>query len=410
MAWIDHTIWWHVYPLGFSGAVPARDRPGRGLRSLVDWLGYARDLGANGLALGPIFASASHGYDTLDHFKIDPRLGTLDDFDALVTACQETGFHLMLDGVFNHVGRDHPWFQRALREGPNGELADFFAIDWRSGEPQTRVFEGHDGLVELNHANPAVGLFVHDVMDHWLARGADAWRLDAAYAVPSSFWRSVVPGVREAHPKAWFVGEVIHGDYGRYAGEGRLDAVTEYELWKAVWSSLASRNFFELDWTLRRHNDVLDKMTPWTFVGNHDVTRVASAVGTDKTVLALAVLMTVGGVPSVYYGDEQGFQARKEDRAGGDDAIRPEFPATPAGLDQVGAWVYRAHQDLIGLRRRHPWLVRAKTEKVELSMTRYVYVARGGEGEELVVDQGLEPAPFVEVRGRDGGVLYRWPD
>jgi glycosidase len=405
MSWTDHVIWWHVYPLGFTGALPDRGRPGRGLRQLVDYLGYARDLGANGLALGPIFASMSHGYDTLDHFAIDPRLGSLDDFDALVTACQEAGFRLMLDGVFNHVGYDHPWFQRALREGPDGEFAHFFALDWRAGEPQTRVFEGHGSLVELNHANPAVGVFTHEVMDFWLARGADAWRLDAAYSVPAPFWGSVIPGVRDLHPDAWFVGEVIHGDYPRFVAEAKVDAVTEYELWKAIWSSLASDNFFELDWTLGRHNGFLERFRPMTFVGNHDVTRVATAAGPDKAVLALAILMTVGGIPSVYYGDERGYQATKEDRRGGDDAIRPEFPASPADLDPSGRPLYEAHQALIALRRQHPWLVDARTEKVELTTTHYVYRAQG-EGE-LTVD--LTVAPAVSVTVKDGDTtLYHW--
>ncbi|MDR1265491.1 MAG: alpha-amylase family protein [Propionibacteriaceae bacterium] len=406
--WIERTIWWQVYPLGFTAAFPPRPQPGRGLGHLIAWLDYARELGVNGLALGPIFAASSHGYDTLDHFQIDPRLGDQSDFDALVSACQQRGLRLMLDGVFNHVSRQHPWFQRALREGPEGRYAGFFALDWPNGQPRPRVFEGHGDLVALNHANPEVALYVQQVMDHWLNRGADAWRLDAAYAVPDAFWRSVLPELRQDHRDAWFVGEVIHGDYARRVEAGGLDSVTQYELWKSTWSALASRNFFELDWTLKRHNGFLDHFLPLTFIGNHDVTRLATAAGGDKAVLALAVLMTVGGVPSIYYGDERGFEARKENRPGGDDAVRPAFPATVA---QLGAWgepVYRAHQDLIGLRRRHPWLIRARSQPIDLTMTRYVYVVRG-DGGELVVDLELEPSPQVEIRDSVGRSLYRWP-
>jgi glycosidase len=409
VGWIDHCVWWHVYPLGFTGAYPERDKPGLGLRHIIGWLDYARDLGASGLALGPIFASASHGYDTLDHYAIDPRLGTSDDFDALVAACHERGLKVMLDGVFNHVGRDHPWVRRAMSEGENGEFAHFFALDWRDGQPNPRVFEGHGSLIEFDHSNPAVAEFARGVMGYWLGRGADAWRLDAAYAVPAGFWQDTVPAVRAAHPDAWFVGEVIHGDYPRFVRESGLDSVTEYELWKAVWSSLANSNFFELDWTLKRHNDFLNAFTPLTFAGNHDVTRIATAVGEAKTVLAAAILLTVGGVPSIYYGDEQGFQGTKYNRSGGDDEIRPAFPNSPDQLSRIGQWVYRAHQDLIGLRRRHPWLVQARTEKLDLSMTRFVYAARAG-GEELVVDLELEPQPAVEVRDHAGSVLYRWPN
>jgi len=410
MSWVDHAVWWHVYPLGFTGAFPPGppdEAAGPGLRQLIDWLDYARDLGASGLALGPIFHSTSHGYDTLDHFAIDPRLGGLDDFDALVEACRGKGLRLMLDGVFNHVSRDHPWLRRALAEGPQGEYARFFALDWHGDRPQPNVFEGHDQLVALNHRSPAAAAFVRSVMEFWLDRGADAWRLDAAYAVPPSFWRATVPPVRRTHPGAWFVGEVIHGDYVSFVRRAGLDSVTQYELWKSAWSSLADRNFFELDWTLGRHNHFLDAFTPMTFIGNHDVTRIASAVGLDHVVLALTVLATVGGVPSVYYGDEQGLQATKQERAGGDDAIRPRFPARPGDLPVTAPWLYRAHQDLIGLRRRHPWLVGARTERIELTTTRYVYASRG-EGGELTVE--LDVGAVAQAEIREGGTpLYRWP-
>ncbi|MDR0990032.1 MAG: alpha-amylase family protein [Propionibacteriaceae bacterium] len=408
MSWIDHTIWWHVYPLGFSGAVPAGPEPGRGLRSLIDWLDYARDLGANGLALGPICESVNHGYDTLDFLTLDRRLGTEADFVALAEACHERGFKLMLDGVFNHVAREHPWLQRALAEGPGSQYADLFAIDWTTPEPSLRLFEGHPELVELNHDSPQVAALIRDVMNHWLDRGADAWRLDAAYAVPPKFWRSVLPAVRERHPQAWFVGEVIHGDYAAYVRDSNLDAVTQYELWKASWSSLADENFFEIDWSLQRHNDFLDRFTPMTFIGNHDVTRVATAAGLDRVVLALAILMTCGGVPSIYYGDEQGLTGLKEERIGGDDVIRPPFPPQPGDLPPGGQWLYRAHQDLIGLRRRHPWLVQARTTPVELTASHYVYASRSREGQELIVELSLDPLPKVEIRASTGNVLYTW--
>ena len=136
-------------------------------------------------------------------------------------------------------------------------------------------------------------------MTYWLDRGAAGWRLDAAYAVPASFWSKVLPRVRESHPGAWFLGEILHGDYVAYASESGLDSVTQYELWKAIWSSLNDRNFFELAWALDRHNQVLDGVMPQTFTGNHDVTRLASQL-TDERHFghALAVLLTVGGIPA----------------------------------------------------------------------------------------------------------------
>jgi cyclomaltodextrinase len=391
-SWADHAVLWHVYPLGFTGAErsalpplePARHR----LRQLEGWLDYAVGLGCNGLLLGPVFAAETHGYDTVDHFRIDPRLGDCGDFDALAAAAGERGLRLVLDGVFNHVGRGFPAFQVALKGGPGSPAARWFKRTADGAD--YAVFEGHGQLVELDHDEPAVLTYMIEVMTYWLGRGAGGWRLDAAYAVPPAVWAKVVPAVRGAFPGAWFLGEMIHGDYAAYANEAGLDAVTQYEAWKAIWSSLNDRNFFELDHALARHNAFLgafdDGRLPQTFVGNHDVTRLASELGDDRHFgHALAVLMCIGGVPSVYYGDEQGFRGLKEHREGGDDAIRPAFPAAPAGLPPGGWRYYRLHQRLIGFRRRHPWLVRARTEAAHLEQSALALRVRGERADEQVL-------------------------
>ncbi|MGI9125802.1 MAG: alpha-amylase family glycosyl hydrolase, partial [Mycobacterium sp.] len=212
--WVRHAIWWHIYPLGFVGAFPADDPPGPGehrLTRVVDWLDHAIALGASGIALGPVFASRSHGYDTIDHYRIDPRLGDDADFDRLVQECHRRGLKVLLDGVFNHVGPDFP----RLRAAAEGNDPD--AQSWFRGRPgRFHTFEGHGDLITLNHRSPAVVDYTVEVMTHWLNRGADGWRLDAAYAVPESFWAQVIPRVRRAHPDAWFVAEVIHGDYSSF--------------------------------------------------------------------------------------------------------------------------------------------------------------------------------------------------
>jgi cyclomaltodextrinase len=375
--WVRYAVWWQVYPLGFTGAYPARgDETPHRLGRLQAWLDYAIELGASGLALGPIFASETHGYDTVDHLRIDPRLGDDGDFDALVAAAHDRGLRVLLDGVFNHVGRGHPAFQAVLREGPAASTASWFT---RAGDDYA-TFEGHPGLVALNHREPAVADMVTDVMRHWLDRGADGWRLDAAYAVPAEFWAAVLPRVRAGHPDAYFVAEVIHGDYPEFVAASTVDSVTQYELWKAIWSALNSANFFELSWALERHNGFLDTFAPLTFVGNHDVSRIASELTDERDLpLALAVLFTVGGTPSVYAGDEQAFRGVKEDRAGGDDAVRPAFPDKPADLVPYGWPTYRVHQELIGLRRRHAWLHRARTTKLRLTNEQFEYEVSDGD-------------------------------
>jgi glycosidase len=205
----------------------------------------------------------------------------------------------------------------------------------------------------------------------------------------------VLPQVRAEHPDAYVFGEVIHGDYAGFVRDTGVDAVTQYELWKAIWSALNDRNFFELAWALDRHNSWLDSFVPLTFVGNHDVTRIASALTDDRHLPhALVVLMTCGGTPSIYAGDEQAFRGVKEHRPGGDDAIRPAFPAAPADLAPFGWPTYRLHQDLIGMRRRHPWLHHARTCAVELGNTHFIYEAFHGE-HRLLVALNLTDAPVT---------------
>ena len=413
-AWVEHSIWWHVYPLGATGAPirpagPADGAPAPRLESLVAWLDYLVDLGASGLALGPIFEASTHGYDTTDHFRIDPRLGDDAVFDRLAEACRDRGVALMLDGVLNHVGTAHPLFRAAVTGGGERRLFYFDDADGSSGPPAPgpgyAVFEGHEGLAVLNHDSDEVADLAVSVLSHWLGRGASAWRLDAAYAVPPSFWARVLPRVRSEFPDAWFVGEVIHGDYRGIVERSSMDSLTQYELWKAIWSCLLDENFFELDWCLNRHNAFLDAFVPLTFVGNHDVTRLASRIGDAKAALAVTILLTVGGIPSIYYGDEQAFRGVKTDRPRGDDEVRPVLPPGPEGLSPLGDWLYRWHQALIGLRRRHPWLAGARTERMALENRFMEYDAVGGEGRRIRVRLSLDPVPRVEVEAPGEPVL-----
>ncbi|WIM68504.1 alpha-amylase family glycosyl hydrolase [Corynebacterium breve] len=344
-------IWWQVYPLGATGA-PIRNRPSDGsdaghrILRLVNWLDYAAELGVTGLLLGPVFESTAHGYDTLDHFAIDSRLGTEGDMQVLIDEARARGIDVVFDGVFNHVCVHHDFVKYGgpVKRNGDGQLADW---------------EGDGTLAELDHDDPRTVDFVVDVMNFWLDRGIAGWRLDVAYDVPTWFWQQVTDRVRERHPNAYFLGEMIHGDYAQFAHDAKLDTMTQYEVWHAVWNSVAQHNFWELDHALQRHQEFSSRNLMQTFVGNHDVSRIASTTGDAGAALAAVVLLTIPGLPSIYYGDEQAFRGEKGEGWEADDALRPELPDYPDQLFGFGHWMFKLYRELIHLRKTNPWIATA---------------------------------------------------
>ncbi|TML86073.1 MAG: alpha-amylase [Actinobacteria bacterium] len=319
----------------------------RGLPALASWLDHVAALGCGAVLLTPVHESSNHGYDTVDALRLDPRLGSDADLDRFVAECRARDVRVFFDGVFNHAGRA---FRRP---------------EWLS----ERTWEGHDELPTLDHDNPEVLSWAVEVACHWLDRGGDGWRFDVAYALPRPFLRSLTSAVRAVRPDAFLFGEAIHGDYAGLARETGLDGVTQYELFKAIWSSLNDANLWELAWALDRHGQFAQSFTPVTFVGNHDVNRIATNLADPAHLeLALAVLFTVPGVPCVYYGDELGWTGAKGDGAGADDEIRPALPESPpqhAATDQHRRW--------INFRRSRPWLTDAAIEVISKTNHRLQY-------------------------------------
>ena len=357
---------YHLHSLGAAGD--------HGFGRLTSWVDHVAGLGCSGVLLTPIFVSSTHGYDTIDPFHIDGRLGDEDDFAAFVDACHGHDLRVVLDGVFNHVGRDFPAFGDVLANGGASRWADWFRLDFSRDDGDGfgyATFEGHRELVALNHRNPEVLAWAGDVARHWLDRGADGWRFDAAYAIPRPFTAELTATIRRHRDDAFVFGEVIHGDYAGFVAETGVDSITQYELHKAIWSSLNDANFFELAWALKRHRALLETFAPVTFVGNHDVTRIATLLAEPRHLaLALALLFTVPGRPCVYYGDEFAWRGVKEHRAGGDDAIRPPLPETPEPVGELEASTLVLHRDLIELRRSRPWLTTADVDPVEVANRR----------------------------------------
>lgn len=402
--WIDGLTWWHVYPLGFSGAEP-ESRHVHGvvhrLRHLITWLDYARDLGCRGIQVGPVFASQAHGYDTIDHLHVDHRLGDERDFESLVDACRERGLRLLLEGVFDHVGLAHPLFQVALAAGPHptgaaAQAADWFRLHWpeSGGPPEYATHPGHDDLVRLNHDSPAVVDYVVHVMDHWLARGADGWWLDSAAEVPAGFWRQVLPRVRERHPDAWFVGSTDGVDPVRLLADTGVDAVTADDLPVPLCESLNRRDYRILAAAVEPLARYAPTNPPVTYVGGHDVTRLASTLH-DHDLLghAIAALFSLPGTPSIYYGDEQAFRGVVEEGPHGLEAVRPMFPDFPSSLAPWGWPTYELHRSLAAMRSRNPWLTRAHPEVLQASERTLVLRATAPEGRRLTSLLSLDDEP-----------------
>jgi cyclomaltodextrinase / maltogenic alpha-amylase / neopullulanase len=416
-------VWYHVYPMGFLGAELANSAPGavggpvtHRLPQLVDWLDYLAELGITALLLGPIFESETHGYDVVDPFRVDRRLGTEEDLVQLIDECHRRSLRVALDVVFHHVGRGHGHFRDVLAKGSQSAWRDWFEIDFgRSGRDGFAYanFEGHDHLVKLNHTNRAVLDWAVDVARYWVDRGVDAFRLDAAYALPPAFVAAFADRVRELRPDLFLVGEVIRGDYKRMVREMHLSTVTQYELWKGIWSSLNDGNFFELSHALNRHEDFCQHFSPWTFVGNHDTTHIATQLR-DRRDLghALVVLFTVPGTPAIYAGDEQGAEGRKYERAGGDAEIRRPPPFRPTELVRNSLEIWRLHRDLIAVRRARPWLATGTLSVTRVENRTIMYEVRASAGRFVVAlsteDKGVRckiPPDLIPVAGHPDAEL-----
>jgi cyclomaltodextrinase / maltogenic alpha-amylase / neopullulanase len=389
-------IWYHIYPLGFLGAEAENPNPGAGdgpvvhrLPELIDWLDYLVDLGITALLLGPAFESETHGYDVVDPFQVDRRLGTVDDLVGLIEACHRRSIRVALDAVFNHVGRAHPHFRDVLAHREQSQWRHWFDIDFGRPGPDGFSyvnFEGHASLVKLNHANPQVLEWAMDVAKFWIDRGVDGFRLDAANSIPPDFLAAFADRTRAIRPDLFLVGEVIHGDYVRFVQETHVESITQYELWKAIWSSLNDGNFFELAHALKRHTGYCEHFTPWTFVGNHDTTRIATQL-TDRRHLghALAILFTLPGIPAVYAGDEQGAEGTKYHRAGGDAEVRRPPPLRPNELSGGHLELWQRHRDLIAVRRARPWLATGKLKVTRVDKRTITYDVRANAGRLVTV-------------------------
>ncbi len=335
MSWYDNAIMYHIYPLGFCGAPKFNEfqNPVNRLEKVLEWIPHFKEMNVDAIYFGPIFESVEHGYDTIDYKKIDNRLGTNEMFKHICEELHDNGIRIILDGVFNHVGRKFwaftdiqekkqgspycGWFQN-LNFGGQSPCGDPF---WYEG------WNGHYNLVKLNLQNPDVCNHLLDAVDYWIDEfHIDGIRFDAADCIDFNFFKQIRHFCKSRNPEFWLMGEIIHGDYNRWANPEMLDSVTNYECYKGIYSSHNDKNFFEIDYSINRQSGanggIYRNIRLYNFVDNHDVNRLASTVTNPRYLFTAYTLMYgMPGIPSIYYGGEYGVEGRKENNS--DDNLRP---------------------------------------------------------------------------------------
>lgn len=334
--WAYESVFYQIYPLGFCGAPFEQDNElQHRILKVIDWIPHLNTIGINAIYFSPVFDSDTHGYNTRDYLKIDPRLGTNEDFLLVCNKLHEHGIKVVLDGVFNHVGRGFWAFQDVLVKREASQYKDwFYRIDFGGNSHYNdglwyEGWEGNYDLVKLNLKNPEVKNHIFEAVDYWKRYfGIDGLRLDVAYSLDENFVKELRNRCDSIDPNFFLLGEMLHGDYNRMMNQQMLHSVTNYECYKGLYSSFNSYNLFEImhslnrqfsseNWTLYKNKHLL------SFVDNHDVTRVASVLEKGKHIPLIYLLcFTMPGIPCIYYGSEWG---QLGDKRGGDQGLRPCF-------------------------------------------------------------------------------------
>jgi len=392
MAWYDEAVFYHIYPLGLTGAPKQNPygQPVSRLNALIPWISHIKAIGCNALYIGPLFESVGHGYETTDYKKLDSRLGTNEDLTRFVAVCHENGIRVILDGVFNHTGRDFFAFKDLKERRENSPYKDWYChVNFGGNNAYNDGFSyenwgGYDLLAKLNQHNPAVKEYVCDVIRFWVKEfDIDGIRLDAADVMDFDYMKALRGVANEVKPDFWLMGEVIHGDYSRWANGDTLHSVTNYMLHKALYSAHNDHNYFEIAHTVKYVGDKVGHgLNLYTFVDNHDVERIATKLQNKAHFVPTHILLyTLPGIPSIYYGSEFGIEGKKE--RGSDDSLRPALDYADYA-DAVSTNPCTRLIAALGTIRRIPALCYGDYKELELQTTHFAY-ERTLNGQSVVV-------------------------
>ena len=407
--WAYEGIFYQIYPIGFCGAPTANDgKTVSRILKLKDWSSYLESLGISSILLNPIFESDNHGYDTRDYKKIDCRLGTNEDFAEVCKDLHAHNVKIVLDGVFNHVGRGFWAFKDVQEKKWDSPYKDWFCINFDGNSCYNDGFwyegwEGHFELVKLNLANSAVVDYLLECVKGWIDEfDIDGLRLDVAYCLDRNFMKRLRSFCQELKPDFALIGEVLFGDYNQIVNDEMLHSCTNYECYKGIYSSFNSMNMFEIAHSLNRQYGpeqwcIYRGKHLMSFVDNHDVTRIASIL-TNKNHLPLTygLLLGMPGVPCIYYGSEWGEEGVKAPN--NDNALRPCFeePKPNELTEEI--------KKMIHVRTGSNALCHGSYRNVVLTNHQLIFERRTDD-ERMLVAINASDAPFTAHNGELGGTM-----
>ena len=378
MAWYDNAVFYHIYPLGLCGCPHENTgESGSHFDILSEWAAHAARIGCTAIYIGPLFESGSHGYDTNDYRMVDRRLGTNEDFRDFVKNCHGMGMKVIVDGVFNHTGRGFWAFQDLKRNRENSRYRNWYCdVNFWGNNEYNDGFSyanwgGHNMLVKLNVWNGEVRDYLFDTVRFWVSEfDIDGIRLDAADVLDFGFMRDLRGVCDSIKSEFWLMGEVIHGDYSRWANQGMLHSVTNYELHKGLYSGHNDHNYFEIAHSIRRLNGIVgDKIRLYTFVDNHDVSRIWSKLNNKAHLFNVMLLLyTVPGIPSLYYGSEFGIPGDKQ--RGSDWNLRPALNLSDFSED---APLCRLIKALGRIKKQFPEVTWGEYKELHLTTRQYAF-------------------------------------
>ena len=396
--WATNSVFYQIYPLGFCGAPKENDgQLVPRIRKVVDIIPHIKKLNIDAIYFSPVFESDRHGYDTRDYTKIDVRLGSNEDFAFVCKTLKENGIKVVLDGVFNHVGRGFFAFQDVLQNRENSIYKDWFHISfegdscfndglWYEG------WEGHFELVKLNLENPNVIEYLFSCIKMWIEEfNIDGLRLDVAYCLEESFMRKLREFSNSVGEDFFLLGEVLFGDYNRIVNDEMLHSCTNYECYKGLYSSFNDMNLFEIAHSLNRQfgkegSAIYKGKHLLSFADNHDVIRVASILKEQKHLpLVYALLFGMPGIPCIYYGSEWGITGVKDKNS--DDDLRPEIKS-PEWNDLT-----TLISSLALIRKEHKSLIFGEYKSVVLTNRQLIF-EREFEGERIWVAVNADSSEY----------------